>query len=207
MRYHLSWLTERYDRGEHLEYVFFWAHAKKQGKAVGEFVLSQWYSSPFSVNEVTYKTAAHWMMARKAALFGDRVSFEKIIQADRYEDLKTLSRSIKHFDESVWREWKYEIVKEGNFHKFNQNKKIKAYLLSTTDRVLVEASPCDRIWGIGLPEESKHITDPYSWNGLNLLGFALMEVRDYFLDDFEAKLRERSSSNQSNVTPAANIIV
>lgn len=207
MRYHLSWLTERYDRGESLEFIFFWAHAKKLGRSVGEFVLSQWYPSPFSVNEVMYKTAAHWMMARKAALFGDRVNFEKIIQADRYEDLKMLSRGIKHFDESVWREWKYEIVKEGNFHKFNQNKKLKAYLLSTTDRVLVEASPCDRVWGIGLPEESKYISDPYSWNGLNLLGFALMEVRDYFLDDFEATLRERSTSSQSNVRPAAGIIV
>jgi ribA/ribD-fused uncharacterized protein len=208
MRYHLSWLTEKYDRGEPLNYVFFWPHINKQARSAGEFMLSQWYPSPFAVNEITYKTAAHWMMARKASLFGDRNSFEKILNCDRPEELRALSRSIKHFDDPVWREWKYEIVKEGNFHKFNQNKKLKAYLLSTTDRVLVEASPCDKIWGIGLPQASNLILNPYTWNGLNLLGFALMEVREYILEDLGLKEpKQNSPATLHNVMPAANLIV
>lgn len=198
---------EKYDRGEPLNYTFFWSHAQKQGRSIGEFVLSQWYPSPFSVNEILYKTAAHWMMARKAALFGDRSSFEKILSTDRPDELRVISRNIKHFDEAVWREWKYEIVKEGNFHKFNQNKKLKAYLLSTTDTILVEASPCDKIWGIGLPQDSKLILNPYTWKGSNLLGFALMGVREYFLEEFGTNSLRGNSANHNNVTPAANLIV
>lgn len=186
MRYHLSWLTNKFDKGESLNYIFFWGHTNKESKPVGEFILSQWYHSPFSVNEITYKSAAHWMMARKAFLFGDRDSFSKIINADRPDEVRAYSRNIKGFDEAKWSEWKYEIVKEGNFHKFRQNKKLRAYLLSTKDSILVEANPVDEVWGIGLAQDSKYSKDPYSWNGLNLLGFALMEVRDYLrhFEDF-----------------------
>jgi ribA/ribD-fused uncharacterized protein len=191
MRYHLSWLTEKFDNGGPLDYIFFWGHTNKGLKPVGEFMLSQWYYSPFSVNEIVYKTAGHWMMARKAYLFGDRDAFKKIIQADRPEDVRAICQKIKGFDELKWSEWKYEIVKEGNFHKFHQNKKLRAYLLNTRESILVEANPVDEIWGIGLANDSKFAKNPYTWNGLNLLGFALMEVRDYLkqFDDFGVQLK------------------
>jgi ribA/ribD-fused uncharacterized protein len=207
MRYHLSWLTERFDSGEALNYIFFWGHSNKHARTAGEFMLSQWYPSPFYVNEILYKTAAHWMMARKAVLFGDRETFTKIINADRPDEVRALGRCIKGFDEGMWREWKYEIVKEGNFHKFNQNKRLKAYLLSTTDNILVETNPLDHIWGIGLSVDSKHVQNPYTWKGLNLLGFALMEIRDYLKHISEFNFRRGSNENAShNVEPAAKII-
>lgn len=198
MRYHLSWLTDKFDKGEPLKYIFFWAHSNKSSTPVGEFVLSQWYHSPFSVNEVVYKTAAHWMIARKAILFGDRESFKKILAADRPEEVRALGRNINGFDELKWSERKYEIVKEGNFHKFHQNKKLRTYLLSTEDAILVEASPVDEIWGIGLTCDSKFAKDPYAWNGLNLLGFGLMEVREYLrqFGNFDALSKGKGNTIQ-----------
>ena len=198
MRYHLSWLTDKFDKGEPLKYIFFWGHSNKNSKPTGEFVLSQWYHSPFSVNEVVYKTAAHWMIARKAILFGDRQSFKKILAADRPEEVRALGRNINGFDELKWSERKYEIVKEGNFHKFHQNRKLRTYLLSTEDAILVEASPVDEIWGIGLAFDSKFAKDPYAWNGLNLLGFALMEVREYLqqFGNFDAPSKGKGNAIQ-----------
>ena len=196
MRYHLSWLTEKFDKGETetLNYIFFWGHTNKSSRPTGEFVLSQWYPSPFAVSGIVYKTAAHWMMARKALLFGDRDTFKKILVAERPEEVRALSQYIKGFDELKWVEWRYEIVKEGNFHKFNQNKKLRAYLLNTGDSILVETNPVDEVWGIGLTPDSKFLKNPYAWNGLNLLGFALMEVREYLkhFSDFDFVDKESS---------------
>lgn len=179
MRYHLTWLIDMFDKGECPEVLFFWDNLNKKNLKLSECVLSQWYSSPFSVNEIVYNSAVHWMMARKALLFGDRETYRRIIKADRMDEVRSLSRAIANFDETKWSEYKYEIVREGNFHKFNQNKKLRAYLLNTGNAVLAEANPLDNVWGIGLSRDAKNITDPYTWEGLNLLGFALMEVREY----------------------------
>ena len=65
-----------------------------------------------------------------------------------------------------------------NLLKFSQNQNFKDFLLSTGDKILVEASPYDRIWGIGMLETDNRAENPLLWNGENLLGFALMEVRD-----------------------------
>jgi ribA/ribD-fused uncharacterized protein len=196
MRYHLSWLTEKFDKGEteNLNYIFFWGHTNKGSRSVGEFVLSQWYPATFRVNGVAYKTAAHWMMGRKALLFGDRDTFKKILEADRPEEVRALSQNIRGFDELKWVEWRYEIVKEGNFHKFSQHKKLRAYLLNSGDGILVETNPVDGVWGIGLTPDSKFLKNPYAWNGLNLLGFALMEVREYLkhFSDFDFVDKESS---------------
>lgn len=85
---------------------------------------------------------------------------------------------MKNFDPKLWNENKYQIVTQGNLLKFSQNQKFKDFLLSTGDKVLVEASPYDRIWGIGMLETDNRAENPLLWNGENLLGFALMEVRD-----------------------------
>jgi len=178
MIYSLSWLTDKFESGEKLKYLFFWGHTKKATDTNGKFVFSQWYSAPFKVDDVIYKTAEHWMMAQKAKLFNDEDAFEKIIQADKPGEVKELGRQINRFNQDVWDCHKYEIVREGNFHKFSQHKELKDFLLQTKDRVIVEASPVDTIWGIGLAEDSPLIENPNFWKGQNLLGFALMEVRD-----------------------------
>jgi ribA/ribD-fused uncharacterized protein len=93
-------------------------------------------------------------------------------------EAKNLGRLIRGFDEQVWAEHRFELVVAGNAAKFWQDEALRGFLLGTANRVLVEASPRDRVWGIGLGSGDERATDPSQWLGLNLLGFALMEIRD-----------------------------
>ncbi|MFD2352846.1 NADAR family protein [Nonomuraea ferruginea] len=118
------------------------------------------------------------MMAHKALLFGDEVAAEKILAAAHPGEAKKLGRAVGGFDEETWAAHRYEIVVRGNLAKFGQHAELKEFLLTTGGRVLVEASPLDRVWGIGLAADDPAAASPATWRGLNLLGFALMDVRD-----------------------------
>ncbi|WP_207435042.1 NADAR family protein [Sabulibacter ruber] len=181
MEYHLDWLLEKYEAGDSLKYIFFWGQKGAINQPVGKHCFSQWYVAPFKVDGIEYKTTEHWMMAHKALLFEDVETYESIISCASPGEAKELGRMVKNFDQEVWEENRFEIVKEGNLHKFSQHPALKEYLLSTKSRILVEASPVDFIWGIGLPKDYGQIENPYHWRGLNLLGFALMEVRNFSL--------------------------
>lgn len=183
----LEELIEVYNSGEKIKYLFFWGHTPGKNQDVGPFCFSQWFPSPFTVDNVTYPTAEHWMMAGKARLFRDTEIAGKIISATHPGEVKKLGREIKGFDEDTWVKNRFEIVVEGNYHKFTQNPALKEYLLDTSDRVIVEASPVDFIWGIGLAKDNQAIENPTEWKGLNLLGFALMEVRMRLKEEFHAK--------------------
>ncbi len=178
MTYNLEWLRTRFDQGVMLKFIFFWGHTSPREHEIDKACFSQWYPAPFIVGGINYKTSEHWMMAQKAQLFGATEIFNKILAAEKPGEVKELGRQIESFDEKIWNEKKYEIVKQGSIHKFEQNKKLGEYLLNTTDRVLVEASPVDTVWGIGLSQNSRNIENPNTWRGQNLLGFALMEARD-----------------------------
>jgi ribA/ribD-fused uncharacterized protein len=117
------------------------------------------------------------MMAEKARLFGDEAARAQILKASSPNAAKQLGRQVKHFDEQVWAESRFQLVVAGNLAKFSQNHELGNYLLGTGDKVLVEASPVDRIWGIGLAAGDAQAKNPEQWRGLNLLGFALMETR------------------------------
>jgi ribA/ribD-fused uncharacterized protein len=173
--------------GERVKYLFFWGHTPGKNQTVGPFCFSQWFHSPFTVDNITYLTAEHWMMAGKARLFGDNEIAQKIITSTHPGEVKKLGREIKKFDEDTWVKNRFEIVVEGNYHKFTQNTALRDFLLETGDCILVEASPVDFIWGIGMAKDSKVIEDPARWKGLNLLGFALMEVRKNLQTEFHAK--------------------
>jgi ribA/ribD-fused uncharacterized protein len=175
--YSLSTLISQYNSGERLKYVFFWGHTPSKGQEVGPFCFSQWYPAEFVVDGVNYLTAEHWMMAQKALLFGDKEIEEKIVQASKPALVKDLGRQIRNFNNEVWEKNRFDIVVNGNYHKFSQHEDLKEYLLSASDRILVEASPVDNIWGIGLAKDAAGIENPSTWKGLNLLGFALMEAR------------------------------
>jgi len=118
------------------------------------------------------------MMAEKARLFKDEEMLEKILKAATPAEAKKLGRKVKNFDHQTWSAQCYDIVRDGNVHKFGQNADLKSYLLGTGERVLVEASPYDAIWGIGMAKSDPNITFPNKWKGANLLGFALMESRN-----------------------------
>ena len=155
------------------QYIYFWGH---QGANKKTF-LSQWHDSIIVKDNVTYATAEHWMMAKKAKLFNDMDSFRKIVKSIDPREVKAMGRSIKNFNGGIWNKHKYSIIVEGNIEKFNQNPIMKEYLLSTKDSILVESSPYDKIYGIGLNESDARKVNHTQWKGENLLGFALMEVR------------------------------
>lgn len=159
------------------KYVFFWGHAPKVDGAVGSWVLSQWYPAPFTVDGQVYRTAEHWMMAEKARLFGDETRRAAVLAARGPGDAKAHGRRVQGFSEEQWQAHRLEIVVQGNVHKFSQHPELGEYLRGTAARVLVEASPVDRVWGIGLARDDPRAPDPARWRGLNLLGFALMEAR------------------------------
>lgn len=163
--------------GERIKYLFFWGHRPLPSGEVGKPCLSQWWPVPFTVDGDTYLTAEHFMMAEKARLFGDEETRARILTASNPGAAKKLGRAVRGFDDARWVEARFDIVVRGNEAKFGQNPALREFLLGTGDRVLVEASPLDRIWGIGLSAGDSRAEDPEQWKGLNLLGFALMEVR------------------------------
>ncbi|KIP02609.1 hypothetical protein PHLGIDRAFT_122328 [Phlebiopsis gigantea 11061_1 CR5-6] len=169
------------------DYYFFWMPNQPGGWA------SQWYPSPFRARiditspsgtriahdeEALFPTAEHWMMACKALLFGDDAVFAAVLAADGGDmaRVKALGREVRGFDGARWATVRAEVVYWGNYHKFGQSAELRACLEETGDRVLVEASPHDRIWGIGFGEGAA-MEATERW-GLNLLGEALVRVRE-----------------------------
>jgi len=178
MKYSLSWLDQEVEKGIQHEFLFFWGHTQKNEGLTDKSCFSQWFSSPFTVDGVTYQTAEHWMMAKKAELFNDIEITKHILGSETPAIAKDFGRKVKKFDDKKWSKACFEIVVEGNIHKFSQRDELRIFLLNTGDKIIVEASPGDTVWGIGLSQEDPKAISPSTWRGENLLGFALMEVRD-----------------------------
>ncbi|MER0448609.1 NADAR family protein [Streptomyces sp. Edi4] len=174
----LDALTERFTNGERIKFLYFWGHAPRRDGSLGPSCFSQWWPSRFVVDGVEYATAEHWMMASKARLFKDAEGERAALTAANPALAKKAGRLVRGFDEAVWRRERYGTVLAGCLHKFGQDEALRSYLLSTGARVLVEASPLDRVWGIGLSADAPGARDPRLWRGLNLLGFALTEARE-----------------------------
>lgn len=138
-------------------------------------MLQSMVSCAFYFEGTSYATAEHWMMAKKAQLFNDQQQLDIILATDSPASAKKAGRAVKNFNDSVWNAQCLQFVVEGNFHKFSQHEPMKKFLMETGEKVIVEASPFDAIWGIGMQQ---YEPDPAKWKGTNFLGFALMEVRD-----------------------------
>jgi ribA/ribD-fused uncharacterized protein len=169
-------LVDYINCGNKVKYIFFWGHQKPKS-GVSKTCFSQWYEASFEIKGIRYKTAEHFMMVEKARLFGDQIAAKKALDVKKPGEAKRIGRSVKGFNESLWQEKRFSIVVAANLSKFDQNKELKAFLLNTNKRVIVEASPVDKIWGIGMAADDPGIENPNLWKGENLLGFALMEVR------------------------------
>lgn len=163
--------------GQTFEYVYFWGHQPSKSGKITKSCFSQWYASPFTIEGTSYQTAEHWMMAAKARLFEDNEILGQILEAPDPKTAKALGRKVQNFDDAVWKDNARRLVTEGNLAKFSQSKELREFLFGTGDAVLVEASPYDRIWGIGLKADDERAKSPDTWQGQNLLGFALMDVR------------------------------
>ncbi|MFE1438499.1 NADAR family protein [Streptomyces sp. NPDC058739] len=164
--------------GVGIKYLHFWGHRPTADGRIGASCLSQWWPSPFTVDGVRYATAEHWMMAGKARLFDDPEAERQILSSGHPSQAKKAGRLVRGFDEGIWQRERFGIVVEGSVHKFAAHPGLREFLLGTGQRVLVEASPVDRVWGIGLAANDDGAWDPERWKGPNLLGFALMEARE-----------------------------
>ncbi|MEU6481544.1 NADAR family protein [Streptomyces sp. NPDC047017] len=164
--------------GAKVRYLHFWGHRPRPDGRVGASCLSQWWPSPFTVDGVTYASAEHWMMAGKARLFGDAEAERLALTAGHPSLAKKAGRLVRGFDEEIWERERFALVVAGGVHKFAAHPELRGFLLDTGARVLVEASPVDRVWGIGLAADDEAAMDPERWRGPNLLGFALMAARE-----------------------------
>ena len=171
--------------GHRVKFLFFWGHQPERDGSIGAGCLSQWWPAPFTVDGHAYATAEHYMMWRKAILFGDDAMAERILGAPHPHAAKALGGRVAGFDQRTWDEHRFPIVVAGNQAKFEQHPAQRAFLLSTGERVLAEASPVDRIWGIGLTSDDPAAHYPAHWPGTNLLRFALMHVRDALQDQLQ----------------------
>ncbi len=171
-------LKTRYNSGEKLKFLFFWGHKPEADGRITNSCFSQWFEIPFIKDGIRYSTSEHYMMAKKAELFNDVDSQAKILKARTPSEAKSIGRCVSGFSERKWDEVKENIVYDANFCKFEQNSSLQDHLLMTGQKILVEASPQDRIWGIGLSATDKRAGDPNTWDGANLLGFMLMNVRE-----------------------------
>lgn len=154
-------------------HYFFWKH---------EF--GQWTKRVMTDQQGTnFNCAEQYMMYQKAKLFGDIEIAEMILDEPRPNRQQELGRMVSNFKEEIWNQWKYSIVLSGNILKFTQHSDLKKRLISTYPKVLVEASPYDIIWGVGLAASDDRILDEKNWLGQNLLGQVLMTVRDLLMKD------------------------
>ncbi|MCT4596853.1 MAG: NADAR family protein [Vallitalea sp.] len=178
LKYNLKKVQADFRKGDNNKYIFFWGHRPSVDKKIIKSCMSQWWKSSFNIGIDEYCCMEQYMMAEKARLFNDHEIEERILNNKSPKQIKELGRQVRGFDDNIWKKYSPSIVLNGNFAKFIQNEKLKQYLISTKDSVLVEASPYDKIWGIGLSADHENATNPLLWKGQNLLGFALMEVRD-----------------------------
>lgn len=149
------------------KYTFFWN---------GPF--SQWAPSKFKVGNLEFTSAEQYMMAHKAVFFNDVETFKKIMSTDDPREQKAFGRQVKNFDKDKWESVCKQIVYEGNYAKFSQNDDYRQELMKTIGTELVEASPDDKIWGIGLEESDERAKDKSQWQGTNWLGEVITRVRE-----------------------------
>ena len=159
------------------KYTFFWP---------GPF--SNWNTSPFRYKGVNFNTAEQAMMWEKAMTFADGITAAQILKTDDPKQQKALGREVKGYDDAVWSAIRYEVVKDILRHKFKQHEPSYKALIVTTSTMLVEASPVDTVWGIGLGAGDYRAKDMKHWKGQNLLGKALTEIRIEFENNIDDQL-------------------
>jgi len=154
------------------KYTFFW-HGP----------LSNWAPSPFSINGIEFNCGEQYMMFTKAALFEDLEMMAEIMSTTSPRLQKEYGRKVKEFNQDIWMSCCINLMVDGLYAKFTQHELSRQALLATGNTEIVEASPVDAIWGVGLAAEDPRIQDKSQWLGKNFLGITLMKVRDKIMQD------------------------
>lgn len=176
-----------YMRGQYVpdDFVFFWGHRCADQSNPGDACLSNFFPAKMVIDGETYSCVEQYMHARKAGLFKDEVTRQRIMDTTNPNQMKELGRQVSGYREKVWRQAAHDVVYKGVMAKFDQDEVLRKYLLSTNTCILVEASPYDKRWGIGLPATHTYATVPALWPGENWLGFILMEARDALREKYK----------------------
>jgi len=153
-------------------YYFFWKHR-----------LSQWHMVDFVISGIKYCCCEQYMMHKKALLFNDYVIATEIMKTNSPKLHQELGRKIKDFDQTLWDSNKERIVYDANIARFTQSEPCRELLFSTDQALLVEASPYDIVWGVGLGKDDPRILNESNWRGQNLLGKILTKIRDEIKND------------------------
>ena len=169
--------------------------------------LSNWYPSSFTVDGVAFSSMEQFMMYRKAICFGDEAVAAQILSTSDVAKIKSLGRQVSNYDESMWNGIRQIVVYEGLLAKFSQNEELKGKLKATENAVLAECAVKDCIWGIGLSMKDPDRLNKAKWNGQNLLGYALMMVRERLQQDYSWEQRKLSEVAEivGGGTPSTNI--
>ena len=167
-------------------YKFFWT-SNSPG--------SNWYPSKFVLDGITFISAEQAMMYYKAKTFGDGPVAEKILKETSQRKIKALGRQVSNFNEKIWTVVSRPIMVRILSAKFSQNSECRDWLMYPSDAYFVEASPYDKIWGIGLTEDDPLAQDEATWKGENRLGDSLNETRDNF-SFIEKMLKEANDSSE-----------
>jgi ribA/ribD-fused uncharacterized protein len=155
--------------------VFFWSG-----------MYSQWFESPFEADGQKFNCTEQYMMYKKAMLFGDEEVANAVMRTRNPKDQKALGRQVRNFDTTVWNQHAIDIVSEGNYQKFKQNPDLSKILLGEhLDKEIVEASPLDKIWGIGLHFNDEACDDKSKWQGKNWLGISIMNARERLVEEYK----------------------
>lgn len=176
--YKIDELKADFNKNKKIDFIFFWGHREAKNGEISKSCFSQWWKSDFKREDKIYSCMEQYMMYEKAKLFDDENTAKQIMESNNPKDIKSLGKKAKNFNQNLWDKYKYSIVLNGNYLKFIQNKSLMMFLFSTKNKILVEASPYDSIWGIKMSEKDDNIKNPLMWKGENLLGFALTEVRE-----------------------------
>lgn len=148
-----------------------------------ESPFSQWHPAEFTIDGNHFHSAEQYMMYGKAMLFEDEQTAQRILRAKHPREQKQLGREVQHFNKKHWQQHARDIVYKGNEAKFTQNPHLLSALLSTAGTTLVEASPSDTIWGVGLEADNPLILNRNTWKGTNWLGEVLTSLRDTLLKE------------------------
>ena len=140
--------------------------------------LSNWFLASFYLNGMKFSSVEQYMMYCKARCFKDIAVAEQIMKTNDVAIIKSLGRSVSHYDDAIWSQVREKTVFDAVMAKFSQNADLKQLLLNTGDAILAECAVKDLIWGIGLSMKDSNRFDMNKWRGENLLGKVLMKVRE-----------------------------
>lgn len=140
--------------------------------------LSNWFESPFKIDNIEFSSMEQYMMYEKAVLFNDMEIASQILELSDVATVKSLGRAVRNYNDVLWNGVRQIVIYKGLIQKFSQNESLKKQLLETSPHILAECAVNDKIWGIGLSMKDENRFNMKKWSGQNLLGFTLMQVRD-----------------------------